>query len=152
SREPAQQRDYWDDPRAAAGHEDDAVAVTSPDTHADHPATEPDMFGAGGRRSGGGTAEMPPARAGGEPGAPTIADGPAPRTPLGEPPVTETPAGEVAAPAGDVLATAADTTGSTGRHAAANAAGTPADAVATPGNGELRPGEAADPGLRPGEA
>ena len=53
------------------------------------------------------------------------------------------------APAGDVPATAAEATGSTGRHAAAT---TSADAVATPGNGELRPGEAADPGLRPGEA
>ena len=29
---------------------------------------------------------------------------------------------------------------------------TPGEAAATPGNGELRPGEAADPGLRPGEA
>ena len=124
SREPAQKRDYWDDPNAAAGHEDDAVAVTSPDTSADHPATEPDMFG-NGRRTGEDTAEMPAARAEGQPGAATIADVPAARTPLGEPPVTETPAGEVAAPAGD---------------------------VATPGNGELRPGEAADSNLRPGEA
>jgi hypothetical protein len=158
SREPAQKRDYWDDPNAAAGHEDDAVAVTSPDTSADHPATEPDMFG-NGRRTGEETAEMPAARAEGQPGAATIADVPAARTPVGEPTVTEptateTPAGEVAAPAGDVPAgdvpaTAAEATGGTGRHAAAT---TSADAVATPGNGELRPGEAADPGLRPGEA
>jgi hypothetical protein len=153
SREPAQKRDYWDDPNAAAGHEDDAVAVTSPDTSADHPATDPDMFG-NGRRTGEETAEMPAARAEGQPGAATIADVPAARTPVGEPPVTETPAGEVAAPAGDVPAgdvpaAAAEATGSTGRHAAAT---TSADAVATPGNGELRPGEAADPGLRPGEA
>src|SRR5690348_9814367 len=28
SQEPAGQRDYWDDPHAAAGHEDDAVAAT----------------------------------------------------------------------------------------------------------------------------
>jgi hypothetical protein len=139
SREPAQKRDYWDDPNAAAGHEDDAVAVTSPDTSADHPATDPDMFG-NGRRTGEETAEMPAARAEGQPGAATIADVPAARTPLGEPPVTETPAGEVAAPAGDVPATAAEATGSTGRHAAAT---TSADAVATAGNGELRPGEAA---------
>jgi hypothetical protein len=153
SREPAQKRDYWDDPNAAAGHEDDAVAVTSPDTSADHPATDPDMFG-NGRRTGEETAEMPAARAEGQPGAATIADVPAARTPVGEPPVTETPAGQVAAssgdvPAGDVPATAAEATGGTGRHAAAT---TPADAVATPGNGELRPGEAADSNLRPGEA
>jgi hypothetical protein len=146
SREPAQKRDYWDDPNAAAGHEDDAVAVTSPDTSADHPATEPDMFG-NGRRTGEETAEMPAARAEGQPGAATIADVPAARTPVGEPTVTEPPAGDV--PAGDVPATAAEATGGTGRHAAAT---TSADAVATPGNGELRPGEAADPGLRPGEA
>jgi hypothetical protein len=159
SKEPAQKRDYWDDPNAAAGHEDNAVAVTSPDTPADHPATDPDMFGTG-RRTGEETAEMPAARAEGQPGAATIADVPAARTPVGEPPVTETPAGEVAAPAGDVPAgdvpaTAADATGSTGRHAAAatsaDAAAGAGEAAATPGNGELRPGEAADPGLRPGE-
>jgi hypothetical protein len=152
SREPAQRRDYWDDPSTAAGHEDDAVAVASPDTPADHPATDPDMLGTS-RRPGEETAEMPAARAEGQPGAATIADVPAARTPAGEPPVTETPAGEVAAPAGDVPvgdvpATAADATGSTRRHAAAT---TSADAAASPGNGELRPGEAADPGLRPGE-
>ena len=147
SREPAQKRDYWDDPDSAAGHEDDAVAVTSPDTPADHPATEPDMFGTG-RRTGEETAEMPAARAEGQPGAATIADVPAARTPVGEP-----PAGDV--PAGDVPATAAEATGSTGRHAAAtisaDAVATPGEAAATPRNGELRPGEAADPGLRPGE-
>jgi hypothetical protein len=129
SREPAQKRDYWDDPNAAAGHEDDAVAVTSPDTRADHPATDPDMFG-NGRRTGEETAEMPAAHEEGQPGAATIADVPAARTPVGEPPVTET-------------------TGGTGRHAAAT---TSADAVTAPGNGELRPGEAADSNLRPGEA
>ena len=64
SQEPAQKRDYWDDPNAAAGHEDDAVAVTSPDTPADHQATEPDMFGTT-RRTGEETAEMPAARCGG---------------------------------------------------------------------------------------
>jgi hypothetical protein len=145
SREPAQKRDYWDDSSAAAGHEDDAVAVTSPDTPADHPATDPDMLGTG-RRAGEETAEMPAARAEGQPSAATIADVPAARTPMGEPPVTETAAGDVPAgvvPAGDVPATAG-----TGRHAAAT---TSAGTAATPGNGELRPGEAADPGLRPGE-
>jgi hypothetical protein len=146
SREPAQKRDYWDDPNAA-GHEDNAVAVTSPDTSADHPATDPDMFGTG-RRTGEDTDEMPAARAEGQPGAATIADVPAARTPVGEPPVTETPAG-------DVPATAADAPGSTGRHAAAttsaDAVAAPGEAAVTSGNGELRPGEAADPGLRPGE-
>src|SRR5580692_1069375 len=58
SQEPAGQRDYWDDPDAAAGHEDDAVAVTSPDIPGDHRATEPDMFGTT-RRTGEETAEMP---------------------------------------------------------------------------------------------
>jgi hypothetical protein len=72
---PAEKRDYWDDPDAAAGHEDDAVAVTSPDISADHQATEPDMFGTT-RRPGEETAEMPAARAEGQPGAATIADVP----------------------------------------------------------------------------
>ena len=177
AREPTQKRDYWDDPNAAAGHEDDAVAATSPDIPADHQATDPDMLGTS-RRTGEETAEMPAARAEGQPGAATIADVPAARTPMGEPPssdgpvadgpvaeapVTETPADDVAAPAGDVPAgdvpagdvpaTAADATGSTGRHAAATT--TSADAAATsasPADAQLRPGEAADPGLRPGEA
>ena len=58
SQEAAQKRDYWDDPSAAAGHEDDAVAVTSPDTARDHQATEPDMFGTT-RRTGEAPAEVP---------------------------------------------------------------------------------------------
>jgi hypothetical protein len=119
SREPEQKRDYWDDPDAAAGHEDDGGAVTSPDTRAVHQATEPDMFGTSGR-AGEETAEMPAARAEGQPGAATIADVPAARTPVGEPPASGAPVAEPEA------------TGSTGRHAAA-----------TPGDGELRPGEAA---------
>ncbi|MGH3173971.1 MAG: hypothetical protein ACRDPF_08940, partial [Streptosporangiaceae bacterium] len=149
SREPEQKRDYWDDPDAAAGHEDDAVAVTSPDTRADHQATEPDMFGTS-RRTGEETAEMPAARAEGQPGAATIADVPAARTPVGEPPAsgapvaetpaTAAPADDVPAPAGDVPAAAnAEATGSTGRHAAA---ATPS-ASAAPAGAELRPGEAA---------
>ena len=109
SQESAAKRDYWDD-ADAAGHED-AVAATSPDTPADHQATEPDMFGTT-RRTGEETAEMPAATAEAQPGAATIADVPAARTP-----VTET--------------TAAEATGNTGRHAAA----TPA------AEGELRPGE-----------
>src|SRR6266566_9760120 len=119
SQEPAGQRDYWDDPDAAAGHEDDAVAVTSPDIPGDHQATEPDVFGTT-RRTGEETAEMPVATTGAQPGAATIADA---------------PAGDIGAPVGGVPATAAEATGSGGRHAAA----TPATAV----GGNLRPGEAA---------
>jgi hypothetical protein len=136
SQEPAGQHDYWDDPNAAAGHEDDAVAVTSPDMPGDHQATEPDMFGT--RRTGEETAEMPAAAAQGQPGAATIADVPAARTPVGEAPVRDVPAGDIGAPAGDVPATAAEATGNGGRHAAA----TPATA-ATGADGNLRPGEAA---------
>jgi hypothetical protein len=112
SRETAQKRDYWDDPDAAAGHEDEAVAVTSPDTPPDHQATQPDMFGTT-RRTGEAPAAVP--AAGDQSGAATIADVPAARTPLGEAP-------------------AAEAAGSSGRHAAT--------APATPANGELRPGEA----------
>ena len=163
-------RDYWDEPDGSEA-DNEAVAVTSPDPVAtdraarrgrsarrtdrdamDHPATEPDMFGTN-RRAGDETAEMPAAAAAEQPGAATIADVPAARSPMGEPPVTETPAGEVATPAGDVPA--GDATGGAGRHAAAT---TSADAVATPGEAgvipadeQMRPGEAADPGLRPGE-
>ena len=116
AQESAGKRDYWDDPDAAAGHENDAVAVTSPDVPADHQATEPDMLGTT-RRPGEETAEMPAAHAEGQPGAATIAD---------------VPAARADAPAGDVPATAAEATGSTPRHAAATTA-----------DGNLRPGEAA---------
>jgi hypothetical protein len=141
AQESAGKRDYWEEPDAAAGREDDAVAVSSPDVPADHQATEPDMFGTT-RRPGEETAEMPAARAEGQPGAATIADVPAARadvpaarTPAGEAPVGDAPAGDIGVPAGDVPATAAETTGSSGRHAAA----TPATAA----DGNLRPGEAA---------
>jgi hypothetical protein len=134
SQESARQRDYWDDPEMAAGHED-GVAATSPDT-ADHPATDPDMFGTDGR-SGEETADMPVARAEGQPGAATIADVPAARTPTGD-----VPARDVGASAADVPASAADATGGTGRHAAA----TPATATAPAAEAS------ADPNLRPGEA
>jgi len=121
SRESDPRRDYWDD-SDAAGHEDDAVAVTSPDTP-DHQATQPDIFGttrpAGDQRPGDGTAATPtaPTAPGAEarPGAATIADVPAARTPGGETPATEAPAGDAAAPA---------------------------DAAATQAGAELRPGEA----------
>jgi len=138
AQESAGKRDYWDDPNAAAGHEDDTVAATSPDIPADHQATEPDMFGTT-RRPGGETAEMAAARAEGQPGAATIADVPAARadvpaarTPAGEAPVGAAPAGDVRAPAGDAPATAAEAAGSSGRHAAVTTA-----------DGNLRPGEAA---------
>jgi len=131
--EPAGQRDYWDDPNAAAGHEDDAAAVTSPDIPGDHQATEPDMFGTT-RRTGEETAEMPAAAAAGQPGAATIADVPAARTPVGETPVGE-------APVRDVPVTAAEATGNSGRHAAATSATAASPATAADGN--LRPGEAA---------
>ena len=130
SRETAQKRDYWDDADAAAGHEDDAVAVTSPDTARDHQATEPDMFGT--TRTGEVPAAAPAAE--GQPGAATIADVPAARTRMGAAPAGASPAGDVPAPAGDVPGAAAEAAGSTGRHAAA--------APATP-DGGLRPGEAA---------
>ena len=86
SREPAQKRDYWDDRDAAAGHEDDAVAVTSPDTPPDHQATEPDMFGTTKR-----TAVEPAASPAPEdqPGAATITDVPVTRTPVSEGQVSE---------------------------------------------------------------
>jgi hypothetical protein len=146
SQEAAQKRDYWDDPNAAAGHEDDAVAVTSPDTLRDHEATEPDMFGTT-RRTGEGPAAAPAAE--GQPGAATIADVPAARTPVGEAPVGEAQAdaaqadaaqaadgraSDVPVAASDVPAPAAEAAGTTGRHAAA----TPA----SPADGQLRPGEA----------
>ena len=150
SQEPADRRDYWDDPDAAAGHEDDAVAVTSPDVPGDHQATEPDMFGTT-RRTGEETAEMPVAATEGQPGAATIADVPAARadvpaarTPAGEAPLGDAPAGDIDAPAGDVPATAAEVTGSSGRHAAATpATAATAASPATAADGNLRPGEAA---------
>ena len=144
SREPAQKRDYWDDPDAAAGHEDNAVAVTSPDTP-DHQATEPDMFGtagAGGHRRDarcacGGSARCRDHR--GRPGGPY---------PVGEPTAGAAPADDVS-PAGDVPA-ATDGRGD-GEHRAARRG--------HPGRRRpRRPGPSCGParrpirGLRPGEA
>ncbi|MGH3172351.1 MAG: hypothetical protein ACRDPF_00585, partial [Streptosporangiaceae bacterium] len=155
-------RDYWDEPDGSEA-DNEAAAVTSPDPVAtdraarrgrsarqtdrdamDHPATEPDMFGTT-RPAGDETAEMPAAAAE-QPGAATIADVPAARTPTGETtasgaPVTETPA--TAAPAGDVPAgTDAEAAGGTGRHTAA----IPSTSAA-PAEAQLRPGEAADSNL-----
>ena len=68
SRQAQRQGDYWDEPAASAAERDEAVAVTNPDVPlpatgtdplarqdqvtgqagpdaADHPATQPDMFG-----------------------------------------------------------------------------------------------------------
>ena len=103
-------RDYWDEPDGSEG-DNEAVAVTSPDPVAtdraarrgrsarqtdrdamDHPATEPDMFGTT-RRAGDETAEMPAAAAE-QPGAATIADVPAARTPTGEATASGAPVAE----------------------------------------------------------
>jgi len=84
--EPAQKRDYWDDPDATAGHEDDAVAVTSPDTPPDDQATQPDMFGTTKRTAVEPTASPAPED---QPGAATIPDVPVARTPVSEVPVSE---------------------------------------------------------------
>jgi hypothetical protein len=122
SRDTGQKRDYWDDPDAVAGHEDDAVAVTSPDPAPDHETTQPDVFGTTGD-TGEAPAAVPTAGpAEGQPASATIADIPAARTPMGE------------APAGDIPVPAAEAAESSGRHAAAPGA--------APANGELRPGEA----------
>src|SRR5215472_1649444 len=71
--EPAQKRDYRDDRDAAAGHEDEAVAVTSPDTPPDDQATEPDMFGTTKRTAAEPAASPAPED---QPGAATIVDVP----------------------------------------------------------------------------
>jgi hypothetical protein len=145
----APRRDYWDEPDGSEA-DNEAVAVTSPDPVATDRAAR---RGRSARQAGDETAEMPAAAAE-QPGAATIADVPAARTPTGETtasgapvaetPATAAPADDMPAPAGDVPATDAEAAGSTGRHAAATSAA-PADAG-------LRPGEATDSNLRPGEA
>jgi hypothetical protein len=102
SRETETKRDYWDEANpAAAGHED-PVEVTRPDVPgsatgaeradtadmADHPATEPDMFGTTSRR-GDETAPLPEAARDArdsreQAGAATIADVPAGGTAAGD--------------------------------------------------------------------
>jgi hypothetical protein len=80
-------RNYWDEPGANGTERAEAVAVTSPDVPvtpagrdaADHPATEPDMFGTA-ARPGNGATSAPYAGsqdAEGPAGAATIADVPA---------------------------------------------------------------------------
>ena len=142
SREANPQGDYWDEPVAsAAADRDDAVVVTSPDAPvtgtgtsplarqdqepgqtgadtADHPATQPDMFGAT-THAGNGTTLPAQADA-------TIPDVPASRVPAGGVLASGDQAGEPTVPA----VPADEATGTTGRHAAAS--GT-----------ESRPGEAA---------
>jgi hypothetical protein len=78
----APQRDYWDVPGATGTERAEAVAVASPDVPvtpagrdaADHPATEPDMFGTT-AHPGNGATSAPYAE--GPAGAATIADVPA---------------------------------------------------------------------------
>ena len=83
----APRRNYWDEPGANGTERDEAVAVTSPDVPvtpadrdaADHPATEPDMFGTA-AHPGNGATSAPYAGsqcAEGPAGAATIADVPA---------------------------------------------------------------------------
>jgi hypothetical protein len=83
SREARRQGDYWDEPGASASHRDEAAAVTSPDVSvpagvsgaasvtgqagedADHPPTQPDMFGTATHAGNGATSEpYPEAQAG----------------------------------------------------------------------------------------
>ena len=98
--------DYWDEPGAA--ERDEAVSVTSPDgpvresarDAADHPATEPDMFGTT-THAGNGATSAPYSE--GQPGGATIADVPAGGTSAADIPADEA-------------------TGTAGRHAAAAAA------------------------------
>jgi hypothetical protein len=122
SRETRHEGDYWDEPGAAAANRDEAVAVTSPDVPvtqagpeaADHPATEPDMFGTT-WHAGNGTAPVrDPEGPAGAPasGAPAAANGVA--------------AGGIPASGAPAAPEAMDTTG---RHAA----GTPAGSESQPG-------------------
>ena len=135
------QGDYWDEPAASAAGRDAAVAVTNPDVpvpepgtdpltrqdqmtgqvgadDADHPATQPDMFGTT-THAGNGAASTPQPQA----GAATIADVPANGVAAGGTPASDVSASGV--PADEAAGTA-------GRHAAPGSGGT-----------ESRPGEAA---------
>jgi len=129
--------DYWGEPGASAADRDEAVAVTTPDVPvgqtgtdpltrqdqvtgqadpdtADHPPTQPDMFGTT-THAGNGAMSAPYPE--GQAGAATIAD-----VLAGGVPARGVPAGE--------------TTGTAGRHAAGTSVG-------APGGTESRPGEAA---------
>jgi len=167
------QGDYWDEPAASAADRDEAVAATTPDVPvpatgtdplarqdqatgqasqdaADHPATQPDMFGTTAHAGNGATSAPYPedqvgeaangapvgsAPAGGAPVGGASAGGiPAGGAPVGGASVGGASAGGVPAggvpaggvPAGDIPA--GEVTGTTGRHAAGT---------------ESRPGEAA---------
>ncbi len=110
--------DYWEEPGAVTSPD---VPVTQAGPYAaDHPATEPDMFGTT-TRARNGTAAAP--AAGGQAGAATIADVPA-----------------SGAPASGVPDPAADATGTTGRHAA----GTPAGSELRPGEAAGTLGDVSD--------
>jgi hypothetical protein len=142
SREARRQGDYRDEPSASAADRDEAVAVTSPDVPvpetgtdalnrqdkvtrpagpdaADHPATQPDMFGTTTRAGNGATSAPYPE---GQAGEGTTADVPAGAEANGVP-ASGVPASGIAA---------GEATGTAGRHAAATSGGT-----------ESRPGEAA---------
>ena len=168
SRQAQRQGDYWDEPAASAADRDEAVAATTPDVPvpatgtdplarqdqvtgqagpdaADHPATQPDMFGTTAHAGNGATSAPYPedqvgeaangapvagASAGGAPVGGVPASGvPASGVPASGVPAAGAPAGGAPAggvPAGDIPA--GEVTGTTGRHAAGT---------------ESRPGEAA---------
>ncbi len=141
SREANPRGDYWDEPVASAADRDEDVAAISPDVPvaetgtnplprqdqlpgqvsmdtADHPATQPDMFGTT-THAGNGTTSSAHADA-------TIPDVPASDVPAGGVPAGGVPAsGEPTVPADEAM-------GTTGRHAAT-----------APGGTESRPGGAA---------
>src|SRR6266851_244695 len=129
SREAQRQGDYWDEPGASAAGRDEAdtVAGQGRTDEADHPATQPDMFGTATREGNGATSATYPE---GQAGAATIADVPASGVPANGAAATGVPATDV--PATDVPATgvpatgvpASEATGTAGRHAAAVPAGT----------------------------
>ena len=168
SRKAQRQDDYWDEPAASTAERDEAVAATTPDVPmpatgtdplarqgqatgqaspdaADHPATQPDMFGTTAHAGNGATSAPYPEDQVGEAanGAPVgrapAGDGPAGGASAGGVRAGGVPAGGASAggvPAGDIPAggvpagdiPAGEVTGTTGRHAAGT---------------ESRPGEAA---------
>ncbi len=120
--------------------QDQVTGQAGPDA-ADHPATQPDMFGttthAG---NGAGSAPYPEDQVGEAANGARAAGVPAGGTSAGGAPAGDVPAGDV--PAGDIPA--GEVTGTTGRHAAGTpvgaSAGTP---VGVSAGTESRPGEAA---------
>ena len=124
SRQAQRQGDYWDEPAASAADRDEAVAVTNPDVPvpatgtdplarqdqvtgqagpdaADHPATQPDMFGTTTHAGNGATsAPYPEDQVGEAANGARAAGAPAGGTPAGGVPASGVPASGV--PAGDV--------------------------------------------------